>query len=82
MRGKCVNGLMREKQRKIELGDWFLSPIYPITISFEYWYYQWGENPIAEFVSPYIINLPTHERIDEDFVNEVYDFLKRSRNAM
>jgi len=39
-------------------------------------------NPIAEFVSQYIINLPTHKRIDEDFVNEVYDFLKRSRNAM
>ncbi|MDL1971603.1 MAG: hypothetical protein LWW94_11715 [Candidatus Desulfofervidaceae bacterium] len=25
---KCVNGLMREKQRKIELGDWFISPIH------------------------------------------------------
>ncbi len=82
LRGKCVNGLMRERQRKIELEDWFISPIHPITKNFEYWYYQWGENPIAEFVSQYIINLPTHERIDEDFVNEVYDFLKRSRNAM
>jgi len=70
------------EKEKIELGDWFISPIHPITKNLEYWHYKWGVNPIAEFVSQYIINLPTHERIDEDFVNEVYDFLKRSRNAM
>jgi len=40
--GKCVNGLMRERQRKIELGDWFISPIHPITKNFEYWHYKWG----------------------------------------
>jgi len=70
------------EKEKIELGDWFISPIHPITKNLEYWHYKWGVNPIAKFVSQYIINLPTHERIDEDFVNEVYDFLKRSRNAM
>jgi len=31
--GKCVNGLMRERQRKIELGDFFHSSI----IWYDYW---------------------------------------------
>ena len=138
--GKCVNGLMREKQRKInkviehrrkianlyktllkklnieppyepeyavhtylkfpflvkdrkkffkeaekekiELGDWFISPIHPITKNFEYWHYKWGENPIAERISQHIVNLPTHPGVDDSYAARVAEFLKRNQNLL
>ena len=138
--GKCVNGLMRERQRKIdklnahrrkianmyktllkelnieppyepeyavhtylkfpllvkgrkkifkeaekeksELGDWFVSPIHPITKNFEYWHYKWGENPIDEKISQHIVNLPTHTKITEDYVARIAQFLRKNRNEI
>ncbi len=59
---------------KVPLGDWFLSPIHPILTNFENWYYNYGENPIAEFASRHIINLPTD--IDENKIDKVSDFLR------
>ena len=136
--GKCVNGLMREKQRnidkviehrrkvasmyktllkelnielpyepeyavhtylkfpllvkdrkkffkeaekeKIELGDWFISPIHPIQKNFELWHYKYGENPIAEKISQHIVNLPTHTKISEDYVARIAKLLKKNRD--
>jgi dTDP-4-amino-4,6-dideoxygalactose transaminase len=60
---------------RIEIGDWFLSPIHPITKNFEYWQYKWGENPIAEKISQHIVNLPTHLGIDENYVEKIREFL-------
>ena len=65
---------------KIELGDWFLSPIHPITKNFGLWYYRWGENPIAEKISQHIVNLPNHAKIDENYVDKVAEFLKKNRD--
>ena len=50
------------EKEKIELGDWFISPIHPITKNLEYWHYKYGENPIAEKISQHIIDLPTLHR--------------------
>ena len=36
------------EKEKIELGDWFISPIQK---NFELWHYKYGENPIAFFFS-------------------------------
>ncbi|MBP8692170.1 MAG: DegT/DnrJ/EryC1/StrS family aminotransferase [Sedimentibacter sp.] len=69
---------LAEKER-IELGDWFLSPIHPITKNLELWHYRWGENPVAENISRHIVNLPTHLQIDEDYVVKIAEFLKRNR---
>jgi len=68
-----------EKER-IELGDWFISPIHPITKNLEYWHYKWGENPIAEKISQHIVNLPTHTKISEDYVSRLAQFLKKNRD--
>jgi dTDP-4-amino-4,6-dideoxygalactose transaminase len=68
------------EEHKIELGDWFLSPLHPIQDNLELWGYKWGENPIAEFASQHIVNLPTHEKIDEDCVNKIYEFLKKHKD--
>jgi dTDP-4-amino-4,6-dideoxygalactose transaminase len=73
--------VLAEKE-KIELGDWFISPIHPITKNFELWHYKLGENPIAEFASNHIVNLPTHENIDEKYVERIYNFLKKNRNMI
>jgi len=73
--------VLAEKE-KIELGDWFISPIHPITKNFELWHYKFGENPIAEFASNHIVNLPTHENIDEKYVERIYNFLKKNRDMI
>jgi len=70
------------QEEKIELGDWFLSPIHPVMMNFELWNYTWGTNPVAEFASCHIVNLPTHEKIDENYVDRVYSFLKRNRDEI
>ena len=70
------------EKEKIELGDWFLSPIHPITKDFELWRYKWGENPVAEKISQHIVNLPTHTKIDEDYVGKIGEFLKKNRNEI
>ena len=70
------------EKEKIELGDWFLSPIHPITKDFELWRYKWGENLVAEKISQHIVNLPTHTKIDEDYVGRIGEFLKKNRNKI
>jgi len=68
------------EKKKIELGDWFISPIHPITKNLEYWHYKYGENPIAEKISQHIVNLPTHTKITEDYVARIAEFLKKNRD--
>lgn len=70
------------KKEKIELGDWFLSPIHPITKNFELLYYRWGDNPIAEKISQHIVNLPTHPQVTEDYAVRIAQFLKKNRNKI
>ncbi len=70
------------EKEKIELGDWFMSPIHPITKNFELWHYKFGENPVAEFASNHIVNLPTHENIDERYVERMCNFLRRNRDMI
>jgi perosamine synthetase len=70
------------EKEKIELGDWFISPIHPIINNFELWYYNFGENPIAEFASKHIVNLPTHEDNDEKYLEKIYNFLKKNKDLI
>ena len=66
------------EKEKIELGDWFVSPIHPITKDLELWHYRWGENPVAEKISQHIVNLPTHTGITEDYVGRIAQFLEKN----
>ena len=63
-------------------GDWFVSPIHPITKNFERWHYRWGENPIAERISQHIVNLPNHIKIDGNYVDRIAQFLKKNRDNL
>ena len=64
------------KKHKVEIGDWFLSPIHPVIDRFENWYYQWNQNPIAETISRHIVTLPTHRGIEGVSIENICDFLK------
>ena len=55
--------LAEARKRKIEIGDWFLSPVHPNLAGWEKVGYQEGMCPTAEKICREIINLPTHERI-------------------
>jgi dTDP-4-amino-4,6-dideoxygalactose transaminase len=67
---------------KIELGDWFLSPIHPIDRNFENWHYRWGENPVGEKISQQVINLPTHTDVDVKYMHRIQTFLRHNRDSI
>ncbi len=70
------------EKEKVELGDWFLSPIHPVQKNFELWGYSYGENPIAEFASGHIVNLPTHEKVGDREMERIYSFLKKNKDEI
>lgn len=67
---------------KIELGDWFLSPIHPVARNFERWNYRWGANPVGEKISQHIINLPTHPDVDDHYLDRIQTFLQENRDQI
>jgi perosamine synthetase len=58
----------RAAAHRLEVGDWFVSPLHPLTQNLSRWGYRAGSCPVAERVCRRIVNLPTHERIDEAYV--------------
>jgi perosamine synthetase len=58
VRGRDVF-LAEAARRGLLLGDWFHSPLYPISGDLARWGYRRGEHPVAERVASEIVNLPT-----------------------
>lgn len=50
---------LAEKNR-IELGDWFISPLHPIVGDLTPWQFDANLFPVASFVSQHVVNLPTN----------------------
>lgn len=63
-------------KKGIEIGDWFLSPVHPLTENLELADYQKGTCPIAEKVCEHIVNLPTHSKIKDKEIKKMVDFIK------
>ena len=61
---------------KVELGEWFISPIHPIEEHFEKWFYTYGENSIAEYASKHIINLPIIASVNEAYRKRIINFIE------
>jgi perosamine synthetase len=60
------NSLLSEARKKrIELGDWFLSPLHPNLSGWEMAGYRAGMCPVAEETSRRIVNVPLHAGIGE-----------------
>jgi dTDP-4-amino-4,6-dideoxygalactose transaminase len=72
---------MAEKQR-IELGEWFISPIHPVVQNFELWKYPYGNFPNAEYAASHIVNLPTHIDVDDAYLGRILDFLSVHREQL
>jgi perosamine synthetase len=70
------------ERNNIELGDWFLSPIHPITSNFEVWKYSVGKNPIAEKISTHCVNLPTQLNVDELYLKRILKFLTTNKKHL
>lgn len=75
------SALQEARKRKIELGEWFLSPVHPNSDGWEQVNYRKGMCPIAETVCNQIINLPTHEGIGKKEVEHTMNFLARVLGA-
>lgn len=71
--------LDKAKKEKIEIGDWFLSPLHPNMEGWERVNYKRGSCKIAEDICEHIINLPTHEKITENEAKRIADFVKENR---
>ena len=63
------------ERQGIDLGDWFVSPLHPITTGLDRWGYRAGTAPIAEAVCSEIVNLPTEPKLSERDVERVLAFL-------
>ncbi|MBT6325584.1 MAG: hypothetical protein HOJ35_06420 [Bdellovibrionales bacterium] len=49
----------RAEKASISLGDWFISPIHPVTTDFQQWGYSKGCCSVAEKVALELVNVPT-----------------------
>jgi dTDP-4-amino-4,6-dideoxygalactose transaminase len=47
------------RRRRVDLGDWFVSPVHPLTGDLSAWGYRGGTAPVAERIAGEIVNLPT-----------------------
>ncbi len=70
--------LAEARKRKIEMGDWFLSPVHPNVAGWEKAGYQEGMCPYAENTCKAIINLPTHARINVKGIEEEINLITNS----
>lgn len=70
------------EKARVEIGDWMISPLHPVTENLELWDYHYGENPIAEKVSMHMVNLHTHRDIDEKAVGSTEEFLRKNRDQL
>lgn len=61
------------RHHKVELGDWFNSPIHPIQSDFEKWYMIPENFPIANYASQHVVNVPT----DTHKIDKVIAFMEK-----
>lgn len=68
--------LKEARGQRLELGDWFISPVHPVSKGLEKFEYYKGVCPVAENICEHIINLPTHTLISEAYAYKIVNFLK------
>ncbi|MFC1617531.1 DegT/DnrJ/EryC1/StrS family aminotransferase [Candidatus Margulisiibacteriota bacterium] len=70
--------MKKAEKANIQLGDWFLSPIHPVTNNLEKWCFKEQCFPIALSISKKAVNLPT----DTKEVGKIINFLQESNNLI
>jgi perosamine synthetase len=74
--------LQRAEKNRIELGEWFISPIHPIEKDFHLWHYQYGEAPVAEVIAAKMVNLPTNPNMSDKQVAKVLEFITENQDLI
>lgn len=67
------------RKLRLEIGDWFVSPLHPNTSGWEKIGYTCGECPVSEKVCAHIINLPTHRGITRAEAERVMKFVRQQK---
>ncbi len=63
---------------KIDLGDWFCTPLYPVEKNFKLWDLNLSDIPVANILSKQIVNLPA----DTEKPLKIIEFLKDNINEI
>lgn len=75
-----IKVISEARQKRIEIGDWFVSPIHPNLENWERIRYRKGTCPIAEEICENIVNLPTHYNITEEVALNIVNFISTKVN--
>lgn len=69
--------LRKARRQHVEVGDWFLSPVHPVTEpgAMQKVGYRPGSCPNAEWASHCIVNLPTHNRVTASTIAKTCAFM-------
>ncbi|GAB4331057.1 MAG: hypothetical protein Kow00127_23100 [Bacteroidales bacterium] len=62
------------RKHRIQLGDWFNTPLYPVKGNWEKWYLDSSKIPVALEVSRHIVNLPTETRKPQKVISFLEHF--------
>lgn len=68
--------LAEARRRRIEIGDWFVSPVHPLLSDWERVGYQFGSCPVGEWLSAHVVNLPTHQRIGDHEIQRIASLIE------
>lgn len=68
--------LEEAEKKRVEIGDWFISPVHNKLTHFEEVGYHKGMCPVAENACRRVINLPTHEKINEVEQKKIISFIR------
>lgn len=67
--------LSEARRRKMDIGDWFISPVHPNLEGWEKAGYRRGSCPVAEDACRHVINLPTHPGVGAEEAERISDFI-------
>jgi perosamine synthetase len=68
--------LAEARRASLQIGDWFVSPLHPITERLERWGYQPGSCPVGDRVAATVVNLPTGPETGPREVDRVIAFVR------
>ena len=69
--------LSQARKRKVELSDWFVSPVHPNLDGWGGVGYKKGSCPVAEDMCKRVVGLPTHAKITEKEILAAVGLLKK-----
>mgnify|MGYP002631733735 CR=1 FL=1 len=73
--GNKTELLHAARKNRIELGDWFRSPVHPNDSAWDLAGYTAGDCPAAEAAAREVVNLPTHPRLSENEITRIVAFI-------